>query len=132
MKIKSIAVAGAVAALTLIPAGSASAYDNCAEARADGVYNLDTSDPRAAGINDPDHDGIVCENGSKPNTPVQGSGSGKADEPNPSTTSPTETEKDDKALAETGGDSKTPYVAGLGALLLIGGGALAFRRKRQN
>lgn len=136
MKIKHIPALVAVAAVPVLGiAAPAVAHDgnhpfkNCSDAESNGYSNIPSGDEHYAKKLDRDGDGFGCDtHGTLANDGKDKTGyyADKADEPT------SEKETDDKALAETGGDSRTPYIAVAGGVLLLGGGALALRRKRQS
>ena len=136
MKIKHIPALAVIAAVPVLGVTAPAVahdgnhpFENCSEAYDNDYSNIPSTDRHYAKKLDRDGDGFGCDdqvkgNDGKDKTGYYGGPSVKPSEKGKDT--------DDKALAETGGDSKTPFIAGAGALLLIGGGALAFRRKRQN
>lgn len=139
---KTIRSLTVIAALTMpvflsMPAHATGAFKNCDAAYTAGYSNIPSSDSHYAPHLDRDKDGIACDK------PPAGFVPHGDDENQESTTTEASDDKDkadaagqtkakDEDLAETGGSSATPYIAGAGAVLLAGGGCLAMRRRRHN
>lgn len=139
MKItRALAVTAALGAslLLTVPASATEGpFKNCTEAYAAGHSNIPRGSEYYAPKLDRDGDGFGCDdhvkaNDGKAKTGVYAETEGDTNLPKDET--PATTPKDDKALAETGGDSNTPYIVGAGAVLLLSGGVLVLRRKRAN
>ncbi|MGY0067174.1 LAETG motif-containing sortase-dependent surface protein [Streptomyces sp. QTS137] len=139
---KSAAVTVAALALATLPVTTATAHEgvfkNCPEAYAAGYANIPASSEHYGKHLDRDGDGIGCDNppagfvpaadeekdkdtGSDDGTTKTGSGEKGATEKGSGTD-----------LAETGGNSATPYIAAGGAAVVLAGGGvlLAARRRR--
>lgn len=110
-------------------------FKNCTEAKEHGYSNIPEGDEHYAPKLDRDSDGYGCDkHGTLANDGKAGTGhyAEQPVEPTPATTPATdetgEPVTDD--LAETGGDSTTPYLAAGGAVLLLGGGLLVLHKRR--
>lgn len=131
MKIKTIAASAALtiasALMITTPAAATDGpFKNCTEAREAGHSNIPQGSEYYAPKLDRDGDGYGCDkHGTLANDGKLGTGyyADKPEEP---------VKGDGKDLAETGGNSATPYIAVGGVALLGGGVALALRRKRVN
>lgn len=135
MKIKTIAASAALtiasALMITTPAAATDGpFKNCTEAREAGHSNIPQGSEYYASKLDRDGDGYGCDkhgtlaNDGKEKTGVYA----ESDEPEVETT-----ETSDTDLAETGGDSNTPYIAAAGGVLLLGGaGAVLISRRRKS
>ncbi|MEV0688634.1 excalibur calcium-binding domain-containing protein [Streptomyces sp. NPDC050388] len=135
---KSAAVAVAALALAALPATSAVAHEgafkNCTEAYEAGYSDIKAGSEHYGKHLDRDNDGIGCDDAPADFVPVGDRDSGSDD-------GATGSDADGKGtaekgggtdLAETGGNSATPYIAAGGAAVVLAGGAvlLASRRRR--
>ncbi|MFE9643948.1 LAETG motif-containing sortase-dependent surface protein [Streptomyces sp. NPDC006365] len=134
------AVAVAALALAALPA-TAEAHDgnhpfkNCTEAYENGYSNILEGNEHYGDHLDRDKDGVGCDQPPADFVPAEDTNTGDEDE---SAGADESNGTDDTAgdqgtdLAETGGSSATPYLAGGGAaVLLAGGGVLLAARKRR-
>ncbi|MDI9885887.1 excalibur calcium-binding domain-containing protein [Streptomyces sp. HNM0645] len=135
---KATAVAISALALAALPtvAMADQPFKNCTEAYSQGYANIPKDHPRYGPHLDRDKDGIGCDKPPADFTPATEGESGQAEaesgqaeaEKTASDTSGT----DETSLAETGGTSTTPWIAAGGAaVVLAGGGLVAFNRKRR-
>ncbi|GAB2985555.1 excalibur calcium-binding domain-containing protein [Streptomyces pseudoechinosporeus] len=145
------AVAVAALALAALPA-TAEAHDgdhpfkNCTEAYDNGYSEIPASDEHYGKHLDRDGDGIGCDQppagfvpaedtntgGEDESTGDEDAGTGADESNGTNATSPDTAGDEGTDLAETGGSSATPYLAGGGAaVLLAGGGVLLAARKRR-
>lgn len=129
---RTLAAAALVAPLALAAPASAHTGDhpfaNCTEAKEHGYSNIPLSDTEHyAPKLDRDKDNWGCDkHGTLTNDGKAKTGHYAEETASPS---PSPSDTDEEALAETGGDGRTAYVASAGALLLVGGGYLALRRR---
>ncbi|WP_406353655.1 excalibur calcium-binding domain-containing protein [Streptomyces sp. NBC_01635] len=143
---KSAAVTVAALALATLPVTTAVAHEgvfkNCDAAYAAGYSDIPASSEHYGKHLDRDGDGIGCDNAPAGFVPAADKDAGK-DKDTGSDDDATETGSgsDEKGateqdggtdLAETGGNSATPYIAAGGAAVLLAGGGvlLAARRRR--
>lgn len=138
--LRLLAAAAAVAApfLLVTPAGAHDGnhpFKNCTEAKGHAYSNIPKGDEHYAPRLDRDGDGYGCDkHGTLANDGKAGTGyyAEQSAQPSASTT-PAANETDEPVsddLAETGGNSATPYLTAGGAILLLGGGALVLRKRR--
>ena len=108
-----LAAVAALAVLTTSPAQAhhGAPFKNCTEAYEAGYANIPEGSEHYAPRLDRDGDGIGCDKPPTDFVPAEDSG---------------------EDLAETGGSDATPYVLGASAVLLAGGSALLYRRRRSN
>ncbi|MBQ0830242.1 excalibur calcium-binding domain-containing protein [Streptomyces tagetis] len=136
---KPAAAALAALALAALPSVAAAhdgnhPFANCSEAYAHGYANIPESDSHYGKHLDRDNDGVGCDKPPAGFVPAQdrdgggatGSGSGRGG------TVTNEAGQKGTDLAETGGNSATPYLAAGGAAVALAGGGLlvASRRRR--
>ncbi|MFC5856966.1 LAETG motif-containing sortase-dependent surface protein [Streptomyces chlorus] len=153
---KSAAVTVAALALATLPATASMAHEgshpfkNCTEAYSKGYKNISSGDEHYGKHLDRDGDGVGCDNApagfvsaddkdtatdSGSDDGATGSGTGSDTETGSGSGSGEKaaTEKGSGTdLAETGGNSATPYIAAGGAAVVLAGGGvlLAARRRR--
>ncbi|MFF3892344.1 excalibur calcium-binding domain-containing protein [Streptomyces sp. NPDC001812] len=140
---KSAAVTVAALALAALPLTTATAHEgshpfkNCTEAYDAGYKNIEVGDEHYGKHLDRDGDGVGCDQAPAGFVPVgdkdsgsdagagdSGSGSGSDDKGS--------TEKGGGTdLAETGGNSATPYLAAGGAAVVLAGGGVLFAARRR-
>ncbi|MGP3736017.1 excalibur calcium-binding domain-containing protein [Streptomyces sp. GDS52] len=142
---KSAAVTVAALALAALPLTTATAHEgshpfkNCTEAYDAGYKNIEVGDEHYGKHLDRDGDGVGCDQAPAGFVPVGdkdtatdsgsdagagGSGSGSDDKGS--------TEKGGGTdLAETGGNSATPYLAAGGAAVVLAGGGVLFAARRR-
>lgn len=142
---KPAAVAISALALAALPttalAHHGQPFKNCTEAYEAGYANILEGSEHYKPALDRDKDGVGCDQPPSDFVPADdkdengsgGNGSdenGKDDSEQPAGAEPSE--QDDTSLAETGGDSTTPYIAGAGAAVVLAGGGLlvAIRQRR--
>ncbi|WP_328440760.1 excalibur calcium-binding domain-containing protein [Streptomyces sp. NBC_00444] len=126
---KPAAVAVVALALAALPV-TAEAHDgnhpfeNCSEAYENGYSNIKEGDEHYGEHLDRDQDGIGCDNPPAGFVPAEDEGTDGAEDT---------AGQEDTDLAETGGNSATPYIAGGGAAVLLAGGGLlvVVRRRRE-
>ncbi|GFH36608.1 excalibur calcium-binding domain-containing protein [Streptomyces pacificus] len=134
---KTTAIAISALALAALPtvAIADQPFKNCTEAYSQGYANIPKSDPRYGEHLDRDKDGIGCDKPPADFTPATKTDSGQTEAENTENTENTETttsDTDKTALAETGGNNTTPWIAAGGAaVVLAGGGLVALNRKRR-
>ncbi|MFC5955865.1 excalibur calcium-binding domain-containing protein [Streptomyces pratens] len=150
---KSAAVTVAALALATLPVTTAVAHEgvfkNCPAAYAAGYSNIPASSEHYGKHLDRDGDGIGCDNapagfvpagdkdsdkdtGSDDSATETDSGSGSGSDTGSDTGEKDATGQGGTDLAETGGNSATPYLAAGGAAVVLAGGGvlLAARRRR--
>ncbi|MBL3670211.1 excalibur calcium-binding domain-containing protein [Streptomyces sp. M2CJ-2] len=138
---KSAAVTVAALALATLPVTTAAAHEgshpfkNCTEAYDAGYSDIEVGDEHYGKHLDRDGDGVGCDKAPAGFVPADDKGGGSHDD------GTTGSDAGDKGttekgggtdLAETGGNSATPYLAAGGAAVVLAGGAvlLASRRRR--
>ncbi|UGY94792.1 excalibur calcium-binding domain-containing protein [Streptomyces gobiensis] len=129
----------AIAALTALPSaahahGDVHPFKNCTEAYDHGHSHIPKGDEHYGAHLDRDRDGIGCDSPPKGFVPAKGTEDTKdtEDAGDAKDTAPAPGKDAETELAETGGDSATPYLAGAGAaVLLAGGGVLIAARRRR-
>lgn len=115
-------------------------FPNCTAAKEAGYSNIPAGDEHYGGHLDRDGDGFGCDkhgtlaNDGKAKTGYYDGTAGdrQDDGATESNESAPRGKSDGENLAETGGGSATPYIAGTAALLMTGGGYLILRRKRRS
>ncbi|WP_406727644.1 excalibur calcium-binding domain-containing protein [Streptomyces sp. GD-15H] len=143
---KSAAVTVAALALTALPTTSAVAHEgthpfkNCTEAYNAGYSHIQAGSEHYGKHLDRDNDGVGCDNAPADFVPVgdrdtaedSGSDDGATGTGSDAGDKGTTEKGNGTDLAETGGDSATPYLAAGGAAVVLAGGAvlLAARRHR--
>jgi len=113
--------------------GGSHPFENCSAAEAAGYSNIPRGDEHYAPKLDRDKDGWGCDkHGTLANDGRQKTGyfAEKAESGDDKPDAATGDKGDN--LAETGGNSATPYIAGGAAVLLAGGGFLVTRRKKSH
>ncbi|MFC9912181.1 LAETG motif-containing sortase-dependent surface protein [Streptomyces sp. NPDC059862] len=128
---KPAAVAVAALALAALPA-TAEAHDgshpfkNCTEAYENGYAGIPEGDEHYGDHLDRDGDGVGCDQPPADFVPADDeatdSGEGASSDAGA---------QEDTDLAETGGSSATPYLAGGGAAVLLAGGGVLFVARRR-
>ncbi|MEU3144195.1 MULTISPECIES: excalibur calcium-binding domain-containing protein [unclassified Streptomyces] len=138
---KSAAVTVAALALATLPVTTAAAHEgvfkNCDAAYTAGYSNIPADSEHYGKHLDRDNDGIGCDNPPAGFVPADD----KDDDKDDDTAAGSDTESGAQNtgsdtgtdLAETGGNSATPYIAAGGAaVVLAGGGALFAARRRRS
>ncbi|MEU9186200.1 LAETG motif-containing sortase-dependent surface protein [Streptomyces sp. NPDC048484] len=135
---KPVAVAFAALALAVLPT-TAEAHDglhpfqNCTEAYENGYANIAKGDEHYGEHLDRDKDGVGCDKPPADFVPVDDQGTDEQGKDGSSGTGQENAGRQNPDLAETGGSSVTPYIAGGGAaVLLAGGGVLLMARRRRD
>ncbi|MET8114647.1 excalibur calcium-binding domain-containing protein [Streptomyces prasinus] len=142
---KSAAVTVAALALATLPVTTAVAHEgvfkNCPAAYAAGYSNIPSSSEHYGKHLDRDGDGIGCDNAPAGFVPAGDKGADKdkdtgSDDGATGSGSGSDetgaTEKDSGTdLAETGGNSATPYLAAGGAVVVLAGGGVLFAARRR-
>jgi LPXTG-motif cell wall-anchored protein len=109
--------------------GGHTPFANCTEAYENGHSNIPSDSPHfKSALDGNDKNGVGCENPPANFTPVPAD---REEAEEKVTVTESDSPATDKDLAETGGSSATPYIATAGGVLLLGGGALALRKRRR-
>lgn len=139
---KSAAVTVAALALATLPVATAAAHEgdhpfrNCTEAYDAGYQNIQRGDEHYGKHLDRDGDGVGCDKAPAGFVPADDKDSGPDDGATGTGSDSGEKGATGKGggtdLAETGGNSATPYIAAGGAAVVLAGGAflLASRGRR--
>ncbi|MGW5212358.1 excalibur calcium-binding domain-containing protein [Streptomyces sp. NPDC004051] len=144
---KSAAVTVAALALAALPLTTATAhegnhpFENCTEAYDAGYKNIEVGDEHYGKHLDRDGDGVGCDRAPAGFVPADDRDSGSDDGATGSDAgSGSGSGSDDKGtaeksggtdLAETGGNSATPYLAAGGAAVVLAGGGVLFASRRR-
>jgi LPXTG-motif cell wall-anchored protein len=128
----AIAVAALALTLAALPATAEAhgshPFKNCTEAYENGAANIPEADEHYGRHLDRDGDGVGCDKPPAGFVPTEDEAADVTEDTSADTTGQQDTD-----LAETGGSSATPYLAGGGAaVLLAGGGVLIAARKRRD
>lgn len=133
---RSAAVALCALAFAALPStaqahGGEHPFENCTAAYEAGYSNIEEGDEHYGAHLDRDKDGIGCDQPPADFVPADDNDATGDEGASEDTGSDTSGEED-PALAETGGNDTTPYVAGGGAAVLLAGFGvlLAVRRRR--
>ncbi|MEF9903735.1 excalibur calcium-binding domain-containing protein [Streptomyces sp. P9-A2] len=142
---KSTAVTVAALALATLPVTTAVAHEgafkNCDQAYAAGHSNIPAGSEHYGKHLDRDGDGIGCDQAPADFVPVgdrdKGKDTGSGSASDTGTEAGTGAENTDTTgqggtdLAETGGNSATPYLAAGGAAVVLAGGGVLFAARRR-
>ncbi|MFD6326470.1 LAETG motif-containing sortase-dependent surface protein [Streptomyces sp. NPDC058442] len=142
---KSAAVTVAALALAALPLTTATAHEgshpfkNCTEAYNAGYQNIQRGDEHYGKHLDRDGDGVGCDQapagfvpvGDKDTATDSGSDAGAGDTGADSDDKGTAEKDGGTDLAETGGNSATPYLAAGGAAVALAGGGVLFAARRR-
>ncbi|MCF6521732.1 excalibur calcium-binding domain-containing protein [Streptomyces sp. JJ36] len=136
---KPAAVTVAALALAAMPSvaaaheGEGHPFENCTAAYEAGYADIEAGSEHYGKHLDRDGDGLGCDQPPSDFTPAEDQGTtDDAASDDGAAQDGSAGAQDDTALAETGGDDTTPYLAGAGAVVLLGGAGvlLAVRRRR--
>jgi LPXTG-motif cell wall-anchored protein len=125
------AIAVAALALAALPATAEAhgshPFKNCTEAYENGEANIPKGDEHYGSHLDRDGDGVGCDKPPADFVPAED----EVTEDTSSDTGQESTGQENTDLAETGGNSATPYIAGGGAAVLLAGGGVLFTVRRR-
>ncbi|WP_151481335.1 LAETG motif-containing sortase-dependent surface protein [Streptomyces albicerus] len=134
---KPAAVVVAALALAALPATAEAhgshPFKNCTEAYENGEANIPKGDEHYGSHLDRDGDGVGCDKPPADFVPADDEVTEDegTDGTEDSGTGQESTGQENTDLAETGGSSATPYIAGGGAAVLLAGGGVLFTVRRR-